>query len=248
MKLYRAFRCVLVFLVLWAGSAQAGVQCDAVDDALTTGVALSQFATAAAYTLTTWLKVEGSAQSAGTCYEAASILGDADGNVSLGRQGTSTFCGQAFGGGTLVTGTATAGWHHLGLRLSGGTLSLWVDGVSVSALAADNIGVLDQTVKGCVMGIGALPPDRLEDTRWYNVAVPDAELEYMGKSRVRGVGRTAPTAHWHFDTCADGVSAQGHQFVDRSGNGRHITGDDGANNTGLTCHGAEFVRRRGGVQ
>lgn len=248
MRRYTAWMApVLLLGLLCPPSVQAGVDCDAVDDVLVTDLALSNFITPGAFTLATWLKVQGSAPSSTVCYEAASLLGDTGGYLALGRNGTSTFCGLVYASGSQqVTAAATAGWHHLALRLSSGTLELFVDGVSVSTVATSPIEVVTGLVQGCT-GTGSLPPDRLEDTRFYAVAVPNAELESMGKSRIRGVGRTAATAHWHFDTCPAGASGQGHAFPDRTGNGRAMTGDDGGNNTGLTCHGAEWVSRPWGV-
>ena len=248
MKPYRLVSFLLLTLLLGARSAGAGVDCDAFDDFLGTGWPLSTFAGTGEFTVATWIKVQGTAPSATYCFETAQSLGDIGGYLALGRNGTGTFCGEVYADGTkAVTSAATAGWHHLALRLAAGTLSLWVNGVVGATIASGAPDDTTNEVRGCTNGAGALPPDRLEDPRWYTVAVPDAELETMGKSRIRGIGRTPASAHWHLDTCPDGASGQGHVFPDRTGNGRAMTGDDGGNDTGLTCHGAEWVSRPWGV-
>ncbi len=47
--------------------------------------------------------------------------------------------------------------------------------------------------------------------------------------------------YWTLDDHPEGTAGDGLTFRDRSGNGNDGTGDDGANNTGLTCKAEEFL-------
>ena len=82
----------------------------------------------------------------------------------------------------------------------------------------------------------------------YNVDVGAAYIEQLARSRLVGPGALAPTASWPLDDCGDGASGNGVTFRDRSGNNRHATGDNGGNDTGLTCRASEFLRRKPWVQ
>lgn len=247
MKLCRPLSLLLLAFLLWRGSARADIDCDQVDDLLTTGVAASNFVSASAFTITAWMKIQSTAVSAGSCWGGSNMTGDADSYVMLGRNDNFLFCGYANDGASHYVESASAvGWSHVAVRLSGGTLTLYVNGVATSTTTSGNVANLSTSIRACG-GCCAFSGDRVSEIAYYNVAVPAEEIEYIGKSRVRGVGRTAPRAYWQFDACAHGASANTVAFPDKTGNGRTITGDDGANNLGLTCRGAEFVSRRWGI-
>lgn len=247
MKLYRTLGILLLSVLLRGGPAHADIDCDQVDDVLTTGVAASTFVSGSAFTITAWLKVHSTAISAGSCWGGSNITGDTGGYVALGRNDNFLFCGYAYDGASHYVESASAvGWSHVAVRLSGGTLTLYVNGVATHTTTSGNVVDLSNPIRACA-GASAFSGDRVSEIAYYNVAVPAEEIEYIGKSRVRGVGRTAPRVYWQFDACAHGVSANTVAFADKSGNGQTITGDDGANNLGLTCRGAEFVSRRWGV-
>src|SRR5262245_31564256 len=246
-------RSVLVGLLvlLLVRPATADVQCDGVDDVLSTGLAVSTFVNASAFTLTAWIKSTGSTVASSNCYDGAPVLADTGGYVALGRgvSGATGACGYVWDGGAKqVTAAMSSGWHHIAVRSSGGTLELFVDGVSAQSDSTGGIQDMTGALALCNSNSGTVSPDRLTDVRLYNSALSSAEIETMGKSRRRRPGPTLPTALWPLDQCSDGSSGNGVGFVDRSGNGRTATGNQGGNASGLTCYASEYLTRTWGVQ
>jgi hypothetical protein len=241
--------CVLVLLLLLLGSvaAQADVNCDGVDDALTTTVTQNNFLTVSAYTIMGWLKVQSTAADEADGYNMSPLVSDTGGTVALGRLTNTTFAAAhsdtAIPEEYLATAASTTGWHHLAQRVGAGTITLFVDGVNVSSLGGvTNLEFLTYTLLLC-KGITHVVGDRVAEVAFYNVAVPDGDIASIAGSRHSGLGRTAPTGYWPLRDCADGASANGIAFRDHSGLSHPATGDDGANNTGLTCRASELIRR-----
>ena len=171
--------------------------------------------------------------------------------IAIGRNGTSgTGQGCVFieaGGSQQVNIAMSAGWHHLAATYSGGTLTLYIDGVSVgSQSGGGNVDAMNGTLHLCGQADGT-SPDRITEVKTYDVVVPTAEIARAASSRLRLVDRTVPTAHWPLTDCPHGAAGQGVSFRDRSGNNRHLSGDAGGNTTGLTCRGSERLSRAWGV-
>ena len=241
-------RCVIFALLfcLLGRPLQAGVSCGGIDDYLETGLALSTFVTASTFTAMTWIKVQGTTGEDGECYNRAPLLSDAGGFLALGQTTTNLLCGSIWDGSAkTLTAAPSAPWSHLALRLSGGSLELFVNGVTAGSLGATSIEDVSGFLYGCNPLSGSMSPDRLEDASFYQSAVPTAEIATIGQSRIAGMGRTAPAARWPFDGCPHGTAGNGVVFPDRSGNNRPMTGALGA--IGLTCTGAEYVSRRWGI-
>lgn len=232
-----------LLVCLLALPLRADVLCDGTDDSVTTGLALSTFITASAFTVMGWTNVAFTPPSALICWRGAAITSDAGGVVLLGRKNSSNFCGYAFDGSDHeLTASSSAGWHHLALRLSSGTLALFVDGVSAATTSMSPVSDLTPNVDIC--GGEATEPssgDRMGNVQWFNSALSDQEIASRALSRIRLVGPTTPTADWQLDDCADGAAGNSVSFRDRSGNARHGTGDDGANNSGLTCQASNLL-------
>jgi hypothetical protein len=238
-------------LVLAVASVRADIDCDHVDDALTTGVAAGSFVTASAGTIMYWIKVQSTAAEAFTCWPGENMTGDTGGYLALGRQNNANFCGYVYDGESRFTeAPSPVGWSHLAVKFASGVLSLYVNGVLSSSISS--IGTISDLSNPIRLCVGAGDPgwsgDRASEVKYYNVPVPDAEIETQGKSRLRTAGRTPPTAYWPLQDCADGTSGNGVTFADRSGQGRPATGNAGANTTGLTCRASEHLSHPWGIQ
>jgi hypothetical protein len=234
---------VLVFLVYL--SAFADVDVDGVDDAITSTATCSNLTTASAFTLAGWIKVTNTPTIDPDCPFAGTIVRDGGRLNSLGRLNGSNYCTALWDGSVFkqVTSASSAGWHHLAMTLTGGTLTLYVDGVSAGSTASGNQTCTSDTI---FMGTGLA--DRLAGVLTYDVGLSAGEIANLAGSRTYGPVRTQPTADWRLTQCADGASGDAVSFKDRSGNGRDGTGSDGANNTGLTCRGSEYLKYKAGAQ
>lgn len=78
----------------------------------------------------------------------------------------------------------------------------------------------------------------------YNDVLSAQEIEQLSDSYVVGMSLQISTdslvAHWALDEEEDGSSANADAFRDGSANENNCTGDDGANNTGLTVVGQRW--------
>ena len=74
----------------------------------------------------------------------------------------------------------------------------------------------------------------------FHVDVLEARVYYTSVNSLVG--------YWPLDDCSDGTSGDAVAFVDRSGMGNNGTGDNGANNTGLTCRDSSYLSYPGGAR
>ena len=237
-------RVSLLLAVLTCTAVRADVDLDQVDDVIRTTTALSALVTPTTVTLMAWVKFDGTANSAASCLGQSQLLMDWDnGLLSLGLNDTDG-CAYVFDGSEQqVLAPLTTGWHHLALTLAGGTLTLFVDGVSVGTpVAAGAVAGLTGT-----LALGYTLGSRMAAARTYAVALPTKEIEAIALSRQWGAGRTQPTGRWPLDDCADGATGATVAFRDHSGNGFHATGQDGGTG-GLVCRASELLRRPMWVQ
>jgi hypothetical protein len=72
----------------------------------------------------------------------------------------------------------------------------------------------------------------LDNVKIFNYALTPAQVAW-------DYNRGAPVGHWKFDEASSG-SADGATLIDSSGNGNHGTGDDGADNDGLSWTSGKF--------
>lgn len=248
--------CVLLLaLTLSHAPAQAAVDIDGVDDLFSIAQAVSVFLSASTGTMSAW--VVPTTQTTGTtCSNGVSgiLMNDTGGWLSLLRDSDENYCAFSETAGSVQTrvepaATLTVGaltlvtWRH-----SGGNLVLLINGVVSGTAAAGDTGNMTGQLR--IAGFPGAPSflGALHGFCLYSVAVPDAELAAIAGSKRHRVGTTQPTGCWHFDTVADGVSADAASIPDRSGNARTLTGDNGANNTGLTARAESKMSYRGGVQ
>ena len=157
---------------------------------------------------------------------------------------------------TSASGTLSTGnWLHIGFSWDGacdpaGT-HLYLNGVEVSYLSTAGSGSSGGSDAALTAHIG----NRSDDARCLNGKISDfavwtseltaAEFLQLGKSRVRRIPlQIQPSnlkAYLPLDDMPDGTSADGDVHRDESGNGTTGTGDNGANNTGLTAKAEEVL-------
>lgn len=245
----------IVFLLFWCASGvSAAVDCDGVDDVLPTGLSLDTFVDATSAVLMTWYTPSGTAPAEPDCTTSLvqQIMGDADGFLRLARMTSTTLCNLVWVGGS---GTETTGSYsvnvpvHIAAVLTGGNHLLYINGVQAATVASN--AIFDVTFPVSLCGganFGAATQGRINEARTYGTTVPSAgELAAIAQSRTQRLAKTTPTGWWDFNECTPGSSSNGIVFRDTSWNGRPITGDDGANNTGLTCQGGALLRLPGGM-
>jgi hypothetical protein len=234
--------------------AHAGVICAGSDDYLDTGQVGSVFFSATAATMMMWVRPTGAATADGiSVYQGQAIMGDADGWMGLYRTtiggvdklnaynnddnpADDTQVGAAF------TNNA---WTHLAFVQSASALTLYKDGVSVGTepLSTGMAHLADSVVYGCAgYGFGSLFfQGQVTDIRLFNTVLTASQIEVIAANRLVYGGTFNGTAYWTLDQCADGASGDGVGFADRTGNGRILTGANGAVDTGPTCTGSSLL-------
>src|SRR6185295_11848793 len=79
---------------------------------------------------------------------------------------------------------------------------------------------------------------------WHSV-LSSTDIYLLANSRLKGIPLSiSPSnlkAYWPLDDQPNGTSGDGDTFYDLSGNANHGTGNDGANNTGLTAYAEEIL-------
>jgi hypothetical protein len=239
----------LIGLLLLAGASQADLVCDGVDDiGATSGTTLGTFVTGTAATLAAWVKTTGtpSGSPGAPCYTGYPVLGDEANYVVIGLLTSTTLCGEVWDGAakTVTSASISANtWYHLALRLTGGVLTFFVNGVSAGTVASGAIQSLTSELYICKT-FSSLPlPHRIADLVTWNTGLSDGEIRNLATSGRKYGFRTAPTGYWPLTQCGDGASGDAVVFRDASGNGRTLVGNDGANNSGMTCRASEHLGR-----
>ena len=140
-------------------------------------------------------------------------------------------------------------WHHFFVTwTSGEKPKIYFDGVSQS-LSADGgtlTGTLVTSTDPLQFSLATLRYKGVV-SEWYlySAALTSTEVTMIANSKVKGIGlQIQPSslkAYYPLDDQPDGASGDGDTFLDRSGLGHNATGNDGANNTGLTAKAEEVL-------
>jgi len=240
-----------LIVLLFGVSVRADVTCDGVDDRATTGVSTLTFASASTMTLTVWYKPTGTPTDPGIneCWRGDLLLtsySNTDGFPPIGLNrhpnfaGGDKLCAQNLDAGTPTHVGSTYSvntWTHLALVHASGTLTFYKDGVSIGSTASgDTSGSSGPTIQLCVgqPAVWNSGQGIFAEAEVFNVALTAWEIGAKAKAGMKNVGITKPTGSWNYDQCANGANCNGVSFLDRSGFARPMTGDDGANNTGMS--------------
>ena len=248
---------LLLFWVLLAVPvpSHAAVDCDGVDDAAT-GLALSTYLTASAKTLTVWYVPSGTPPAAGSCGNVAtqSIVAHTAGisRLNIVRRTATLVCTNHHDGAAAdqLSGTVTDGTlMHLAFTHTGGVNTLYINGVVAQSGASGDLSTLTPLLTVCGnTGLFAHAQGRIEEVVVSPTAFDANEIAVLASSRRPRLRRTPASGNWLFDNCPGGASGDGVLFRDHSGNARTLTGNDGANNTGLTCQATRALAFGGGIQ
>lgn len=241
------FVSIILCILLCVQSVTADVNGDGVDDYIEGTVTFADITNDTTLTVTMYLKSTGSDRGGDDCGDFMNAnMGEPSYLFLTGRGGTTgEFICFIFWNGASFTelpGTMTPGWHHVAYRLTGGTAAVFVDGVSVASVGTAGLNGVSTGLVRLLNATGGSEggDDRITDVKAYDVGLSDAEIN-RGRGKVRMFDRTKPNAYWPLVECANGAAGNGVSFKDISGNVRHITGNDGANNTGLLCSASEYV-------
>ena len=170
------------------------------------------------------------------------IVGDGDGTcITPEAQGNYTVIGSWF-------------WIFCQRDTNSSEVQIWT--ITLGGTANKRVGYADtnlNAVDGDIFYIGKREDSNAD--RYYggkigevfkaDMALTQAQMELIANSKIKGMVYQVCGSNlkWYLqlDDESDGTSGDGDTFVDRSGNGNNGTGDDGANNTGLTCKGEEVL-------
>lgn len=253
-------RCLFVlFLGLLPLVASGEVACDG-DDSLTPVSFTNQFLSISTGTMVVVVQPVGTAlttSAEGFCYAAETYLTDANAFLTLGRTpdfdavGLDRLCvahGSATGEQRLGAPYTIGAYTHVTWQHRAGTLEMWKDGVSMGTIASgDTADALAAPLSLCGGAVDQGGRGTLALAEMYATAVPAAEIQAGGASRLHWLAPSTATGRWELSDCAPGTSGHGVSFADHSGNGRHATGSHGANTSGLTCAASTWMSWPWGV-
>lgn len=172
---------------------------------------------------------------------------------------------------TYVLGYTTAtrtelfdgAWHHVVITANGTAVAIYLDGASktitvgtgsnngtfTNVTGADSASIVSRIINGAARDVyftGTLGLVRVYMSALSATTVAGLFGERLLRSSLAAA--SSLRASYPLDECADNASGDAVTFVDRAGNGINGTGDNGANNTGLTCKAADFLLYPGGVR
>lgn len=242
---------ILLILILACRTVWAGLDCDGVDDKVSNSTRI--FTAASARTISLWANIDNPQP------------GSFRGRFISERSNTGWFLGtgtnrdiQFFSSGSTnlshITNTgaySATTWTHVLVTWDGSTTAanakIYVNGTEasyatttngVSLTSADSAGtrLCDEA---SALEVSADLDGRLDEVAVWDVVLTAQEIAQLASSRVKGIPlQIQPSSlkrYWSTDDSGDGVSLDGVVLKDSSSNLVSITGDNGANNTGMTA-------------
>lgn len=149
---------------------------------------------------------------------------------------------------TLTLGT----WFHVAGSTDGTNIRVYVNGaLEATTLAGTSFNAWATGPRFNMLGIDAFAnvwvaaSATIEEVAYWSVKLSDNEVAQLASSRLRRIPlQIQPLSlagYYPIDDYEDGAAGNGKIFLDYSGNGRHGTGDDGQNNTGLTVNAGSVL-------
>lgn len=223
-----------------------GIYFDAADDSISTG---SSSLSAGVITVLAWVYPQTLSDYRGIVRHRTSsassnfiwyITDDALGPGNVGQRIYWSAGIRASSGTKLTLNT----WQHIGFVRSGSTgdwsVTFYLNGESdgTTSSITNNPTSVSATIDIGVSDFASTTwHGKIADVRIYERALKKEEINNIYKSRLFHVGGYPgylPYAYFPMNSRSEGTSADAKPVYDRSGNGYHGTGSDGANNVGLT--------------
>ncbi|HEX6827125.1 MAG TPA: hypothetical protein VF077_12480 [Nitrospiraceae bacterium] len=238
-----------------------GVELDGVDDYVTVGTSAAYQCANATCTLMGWFRSSGGGANSGAGYLFAKrSLGGDVGGYFLRVDAAGTLTGRTYdsAGGpntnksTAATTAKDGNWHCFAMvfttntaAFAGNNLTLYYDGVLDTVNNGTGSTAYDTTTNPLVFGAlsdfdsSGWLNGNLDDVRFYPSGLSAENIARYCSARVKfgGYGFGTLLSYWPFNQCAEGASGDTLAFPDVNKGGSAATGVDGANNTGVTCHG-----------
>jgi len=256
---------ILLVQVLLSSPVYAGVEFDGVDDCVGSTTSITYGTNVLSLSLWAFYTDSGgndiifeTTVNAGS--NAPAILLVLPSTATAGSCDGSAIDGIIFSGGgareeCLNDRPAANEWHHyvaiFDNSTENGDVKIYVDGVEETLVIGTNTasGTSNYTSANSYIGFRACVTSSaytglVSEVFLYQGALSDSEIRLLGLSRVKRTGLQIDNTKlfmWPLDDQSDGTSADGTVFSDISGNGETATGDDGANNTGLTAKAEEVL-------
>lgn len=155
-----------------------------------------------------------------------------------------------------TTQLTQSAWNHVlitddGVYTTGSSAKIYINGTEASYGLQQNGTLVEATHSGAWQ-IGARSQDnavnwdgKITETAYWNAVLSAEEILNLAKSRVKSlplqIKRSNLLFYLPFDDQPDGTSFDGDILADLSGGGKTGTGNDGANNTGLTAKAEEIL-------
>jgi len=136
-------------------------------------------------------------------------------------------------------------WIHLAgtFNSSDNNNKLYVDGTNTATVAISIVSTTDFNIGK--RGDGVFLNCIVTDVAIWTTVLTDAEISLLADSKIKRIPlqiqSSSLVVYLPLDDEEDGSSSDGDTFRDLSGNGNNGTGDDGANNTGLTAKAEEVL-------
>lgn len=256
----------LLFL-LCAVNAHAGIDFDNTDDYVDCGAATWLASNLTELSISVWVYHDTIttddyviAQQGNTAGGVLLLRDDVD-SVSGRLDGYTFFVQGDLGGPEQVRGNSAENssvantWTHLcGTVLVGDSagLDLLINGVTggggfpLSTTSMNELGASGNNLTiGANNGAAPFMDGKISDLTIWSKQLTDAECKSIYDSKVKGfslqIQPASILAYYPMDDQPDGTSFDGDTVYDRSGNARNCTGNDGANNTGLTAKAEEIL-------
>lgn len=150
---------------------------------------------------------------------------------------------------SVANSITTGAWQHVLVTWTGSTTAsnayLYVNGTEVTyATTTNGSSLIDNT--GGVLRIGNTYPTfnyfngKITEVAIWSEVLDSHEIEKLALSRTKRIPlQIRPSTligYWPIDNLADGAAAHAGTFINYKAPGTHdCTGDDGANNTGMTA-------------
>lgn len=132
-------------------------------------------------------------------------------------------------------------WMHLTLTSDGaggaGGQKIYLNGslaASGNAATAGAVSGIFELGRWSDSGVNRYFTGQMKEFRIYNRALSDTEISVLANSKMKGPMFSGLIHYWPLDDQPDGTSGDGDTFKDRAGSA-DATGNDGANNAGLTA-------------